>query len=56
MQIRSLSIELTDDEWRWLERFPNHRRWELSDRVAYLIRCKIQESPPYTDYDHPYRS
>jgi len=49
MQTRSLSIELTEQEWQWLERFPNHRRWELSDRIAYLIRCKIQESPSYTE-------
>jgi hypothetical protein len=56
MQIRSLSIELTEKEWQWLEQFPNHRHWELSDRVAYLIRCKIQESPPQSNYDHPCRS
>lgn len=47
MEKRSLSIELTAAEWAWLEQYPNPdpRHWELADRIAYVIRCKMQECP-----------
>ena len=46
METRSVLIELTADEWKWVEQCPNHRQWDLGDRVAFIIRCKMGRLPP----------
>ena len=46
METRSVLIELTDDEWKWVEQCPNHRQWDLGDRIAFIIRCKMGRLPP----------
>ena len=56
METRSVLIELTADEWKWVEQCPNHRQWDLGDRVAFIIRCKMGKLPSFTENHDTERS
>ena len=56
METRSVLIELTADEWKWVEQCPNHRQWDLGDRIAFIIRCKMGRLPSFTETHDTERS